>query len=461
MTTEDFDFRSDAERLLNSSKERISHAEPEVFDRILLAAEAHEEWQVRAACITLLAEHYRHDPAAQRAIVNGVHDPVDRVAFTSIKTIERYGITRGIPHLIRISGWPSNFTRPDFLRKPVGCGAAFTKRALISMFGSTDPELLRVLENDLFSSGAKMRPQPRKLPPKDALLVPAGPFRAGSSITQKNAFRMDDTDNPPRIVELPSFLIDRTAVTNRRYVRFLDDAGDDTAFDHPDQPARRDRRPAHLHDARFGMPDLPVVGIDWYDAWAFAGWAGGALPTENQWEKAARGTDGRNYPWGERFDPSLAHYVESAFGRQVSDLDELEELLVMVEPHELTFTADDPPLTEHVFPDRPLVPATALPRGTSPYGALQMSGNIWEMTRTNFFSREDMDPFFRGRKPSEFMNRKDAFHVIRGGAWTSPPPCLTTFYRGRDLITDRHNEIGFRCVYPVPDDPKSASSNSL
>lgn len=71
------------------------------------------------------------------------------------------------------------------------------------------------------------------------------------------------------------------------------------------------------------------------------------------------------------------------------------------------------------------------------------------MTRTNFYSRDDLDPFFRGRRPVEFLNRKEAFHVLRGGTWTSPPVCLTTFFRGKDLLTDRHSEVGFRCVYPV------------
>jgi gamma-glutamyl hercynylcysteine S-oxide synthase len=78
-----------------------------------------------------------------------------------------------------------------------------------------------------------------------------------------------------------------------------------------------------------------------------------------------------------------------------------------------------------------------------------MSGNVWEITRTNYYGRRDMDPFFRGRQPVEFMNRREAFHVLRGGTWTSPPVCLATWYRGKDLLTDKHNEVGFRCVYPV------------
>ena len=101
------------------------------------------------------------------------------------------------------------------------------------------------------------------------------------------------------------------------------------------------------------------------------------------------------------------------------------------------------------MPAQPVLAADSLPSGASPYGLLHMAGNVWEMTRTNFFTRKDMDPFFKGRQPVEFMNRQDAFFVLRGGTWTSPPVCLTTYYRGKDLITDVHNEIGFRCVYPV------------
>ncbi|MFC1439727.1 SUMF1/EgtB/PvdO family nonheme iron enzyme [Streptacidiphilus sp. N1-10] len=275
------------------------------------------------------------------------------------------------------------------------------------------------------------------------VLVPAGSFRAGSVGSSDCSFGMDDTDNPPRELETSSFLIDRTAVTNQRYQEFLAEVTGTTEFDHPDAPPGRDHLPAHRHDPRFNSPELPVVGVDWYDAWAFTRWAGGDLPSEEQWEKAARGTDGRTHPWGNDFGPALAHYVESAFGRKVENLAELEDVLVTVEPEAFQ------PGRSRRFPPVPLIPADALPAGASPYGALQMSGNVWEMTRTNFFSREDMDPFFKGRSPVEFMNRKDAFYVIRGGAWTSPPVCLSTFYRGRDLLTDRHNEVGFRCVYPT------------
>lgn len=397
----------------------------------------HPDWPVRAAAIRYLAEFFGKRDSAIAAIVAATHDQTDWVSFTAIRLCGELGTKEALRDLIRISGWPSNFMRHGYARKPVGCGAAFTKRALVSILGSRDPEELRRLEDEHFSGlrarADAVRPARRH---EDVVEIPAGLFIAGSPAQAVGPFNMDDSDNPPRAVDLPAFLIDRTVVTNRRYQEFLDEIGDSTAFDHPDQPEGQERhRPAHRHDARFNGPDLPVVGIDWYDAWAFANWSGGMLPSEDQWEKAARGCDGRVYPWGNTWDPERANFVERAFDTRVDDLAELERLLVTI--------------TETDFPVKPVFPADSFPEGASPYGLLHTAGNVWEMTRTNFFSRKDMDPFFRGRRPIEFMNRPDAFYVLRGGTWTSPPVCLTTHYRGKDLLTDKHNEIGFRCVYPA------------
>ncbi|MEV1026412.1 SUMF1/EgtB/PvdO family nonheme iron enzyme [Streptomyces sp. NPDC050264] len=425
-------YWASVEHVLSLAKEKGTPADG--VPLLAFVATAHPEWPVRAGAVRLLAAHHAGDPDADTAVAAATHDTVDWVAFTALKVITEYRIAAAVPDLIRISGWPSNFTRPEWARKPVGCGAALTKRALLAVFGSRDPAELRRLEDEYFCDMRARIDAARKRPRRttDVVLVPGGPAIIGAH-AEPDAFRMAQDDSTLRALDVPGFLIDRTTVTNARYREFLDEVGDGGEFDHIDQPEERSHRPSHWHDARFNAPGLPVVGLDWYDAYAFANWAGGALPSEVQWEKAARGVDGRRYPWGEEWDPERVNYVERSFGESVSDLDSLEALLVTVSQGE--------------NPAHPVLPADALPHGASPYGALQMSGNVWELTRTNFYTGEDMDPFFKGRRPLDFMNRKDAFHVLRGGTWTSPPTCLTTFYRGKDLITDRHNEIGFRCVY--------------
>ncbi|NUS73192.1 MAG: SUMF1/EgtB/PvdO family nonheme iron enzyme [Corynebacteriales bacterium] len=410
--------------------------EDSALNKLVELAANHREWPVRAAALEQLATQFPEEKAAHRAIAAGTHDPVDWVAFTAIRLCGEHGISNAARDLIGISGWPSNFTQPGYARKPVGVGAALTKRALLSIFESDEPVELRRREDAHFAElRGKIAAAKRPVRAVDVVHIPAGPFVAGATITEIGPFQMDETDNPLRAVDVPAFLIDRTTVTNARYAEFLADTENNAEFDHPDQPIGANHTPAHWHDPRFNAPENPVVGIDWYDAWAFARWAGGLLPSEDQWEKAARGLDGRTFPWGNEWDPAKAQYVERSFGSRVNNLAELERVLTTVS-------------TDKV-PERPVLSADDLPAGASPFGLLQMAGNVWEMTRTNFFTRRDMDPFFRGRTPVEFMNREEAFYVLRGGTWTSPPVCLTTYYRGKDLLTDKHNEIGFRCVYPA------------
>ena len=199
--------------------------------------------------------------------------------------------------------------------------------------------------------------------------------------------------------------------------------------------AGKDHWPSQIRDPRFGADDMPVTGIDWYDAYACAAFYGKMLPREQQWEKAARGTDGRDYPWGNEWRDGLANYAETSLGRKIDTLDEWEAVLLEV--------SDD-------FPAQPVWPVGSRPAGNSPYGVGDMAGNVWEWTRTNFVSEQDMCPFFKNREILEFTNHPMAFPVIRG--WTSLPEMMRTFYRGKDLLTDRHFELGFRCVIEVEDE---------
>jgi gamma-glutamyl hercynylcysteine S-oxide synthase len=300
-------------------------------------------------------------------------------------------------------------------------------------------------EDEVFATEIEREREAHRAPQlDDAVHVRAGPFVAGTlpGATADDVYRMDLSDNPLRVEQEDGFWIDRTAVSNARYAAFLEEVGSSSAFAHPDEPPGKDYTPAHWDDPRFNRPDHPVVGCDWYDAYAFAAWAGGQLPSETQWEKAARGADGRLYPWGNDWDGAHANYVGRVAGGEPCSMAELEELL---------FSYGCEP------PAEPLMPVDALPEGASPYGLLQMSGNVWEMTRTNYFTRADMAPFFQRHQPFEFSHRPEAFYVIRGGTWTSPHVCLRTDFRGKDLLTDRHFEIGFRCVYEAPP-PEAASS---
>lgn len=263
--------------------------------------------------VRLLARDFPEDGTARRAIGAATHDDLDWVAFTSLKMVGELRIDEVLMDLVRISGWPSNFTRPRYTRKPVGCGAAFTKSALVRIFGTDDHVRLRELEDRHFADTRRRIVESRR--PRenaDVVVVPAGPFIAGASAEQMSGagpFQMDDTDNTWHVVDLPAFAIDRTTVTNERYARFLAEAADTTEFDHPDRLGA-DHTPAHWHDTRFNRAELPVVGVDWYDCWSFAKWAGGRLASEYVWEKAARGTDARMFPWGGEWDPAKVNFVE-------------------------------------------------------------------------------------------------------------------------------------------------------
>jgi formylglycine-generating enzyme required for sulfatase activity len=193
-------------------------------------------------------------------------------------------------------------------------------------------------------------------------LVPAGTFIYG------------DGD---REVFLDTFYIDKMPVTNTEYFRFVQE----TQY----------RTPRYADDERLNQPDQPVVGISYGDAQQYARWAGKELPTEQQWEKAARGTDGRPYPWGS--DPPGAS--DACFG---------------------------------------LDPETGAPstvgsslRNVSPFGVHDMCGNVWEWTASAF------------RPGSEFR-------IVRGGCYNDPTPYLTLHFRLEAHPKDKCEAIGFRCV---------------
>ncbi len=184
----------------------------------------------------------------------------------------------------------------------------------LEQFGAVDDFVLKILtytDVDTQKSIAKKRINDRRHLMEEALnnsrekweemvLVPAGEFKMG---TTEEDFIQEEM--PQHTVYLDAYYIDKYEVTNARYWEFLEyitRTGDHSKC-HPMEPIKKDHIPGNTFRSYvykyYNYPDYPVNRIDWYDAYAFASWAGKRLPTEAEWEKAARGTDGRRFPWGD------------------------------------------------------------------------------------------------------------------------------------------------------------------
>lgn len=215
--------------------------------------------------------------------------------------------------------------------------------------------------------------------PPDMILIPVGSFLMGGDGRTE--------ERPAGEVWVDAFYIDRYPVTNAQFNAFWESG----MYDEPDAPCwqglakgyrwiREDemrRTPRYWYDPQWNQPDHPVVGITWYEALAYARWAGKRLPTEAEWEKAARGNDGRLYPWGNE-------YAENRCG-------------VYASTHEGTYPVG------HFSP-----------AGDSPYGVADMAGNVWEWTS----SLQRRYPYHAddGR---ESLDETAGRRVLRGGSWQS------------------------------------------
>jgi iron(II)-dependent oxidoreductase len=236
----------------------------------------------------------------------------------------------------------------------------------------------------------------------DMVRVAAGAFIMGSKDGPED-------ERPQHRVEVESFSIDRTKVTNTQFAEFLNAVGlkgprGENYFDIDDSDAR-----VHRHDGKWqadvGSENNPVVEASWYGAVAYCQWRGKRLPTEAEWEKAVRGTDGRRYPWGnEPPDSARAH-----FNAGWNDLR----------------------------------PVGSLPKGASPYGVLDGAGNGWEWVSSAYLPY----PY----KPSDGREdlSSEQVRVTRGGGQDARADELTVTHRGRHVSRNPrggHHNISFRCA---------------
>jgi formylglycine-generating enzyme required for sulfatase activity len=222
------------------------------------------------------------------------------------------------------------------------------------------------------------------------VLVPAGEFVMGSDDSQ------DDAEKPAHRVFLDAFYIDKHEVTVGRYARLLEATG-------AKPPMKWDTIDQAEHRAR------PVVFVDWEDAAMYCRWAGKRLPTEAEWEKAARGTDGRIYPWGN--DPPTPRHTK--FGARWKGYDDL-------------------------------LPVGSLEDGKSPYGNYDMAGNAWEWVSDWY------DQHYYKTSPSQNPKgpKTSWTKVLRGGRGLSPEDVRSWVRSNRPVLaaTEQISFGGIRCA---------------
>ena len=242
--------------------------------------------------------------------------------------------------------------------------------------------------------------QPEQPTASSTPVVPAGMvFVLGGEFLMGND-RGDEYERPAHRVLVQPFFMDITEVTCEKYLAFIKETGH--------------RAPPQWTNGTYpaGAGDLPATGVDWYDASAYAEWAKKRLPTEQEWEFAARSNDGRKYPWGNTWMAGAANAGDSS-------------------PHHL--------LSVGAHPD-----------GKTSSGLMDMIGNAWEWTAS------DLVPYPNGKltRPP-----KGDFKVIRGGSWQELPDQATTTYRGYLLKTggEDYSATGFRCAKNVSSENRTVN----
>lgn len=260
------------------------------------------------------------------------------------------------------------------------------------------------------------------------VLVPAGPFLMGSP---EGSDSFSD-ERPQRTVTLRAFLMDRHEVTNAEYERFVAETGH--------RPPNNPNPAVTLWDQGRPLPGSerhPIVNVSWQDAVAYCHWAGKRLPTEAEWEKAARGTDGRLYPWGNEWNWQRANSASYWAGRSVEFKDgaEWKEFWVNGDGAKVS---KEQGLKGEVL----TLPVGSFPEGVSPYGLLDMAGNVSEWVQDWF------EPYYYLKAPPTDPKGPDGvlLKVVRGGSWLKPAKSLRTADRDYGFPDDRQSGTGFRCA---------------
>ncbi len=282
-----------------------------------------------------------------------------------------------VPLLVGGAGMPKSKDLPDAIAK-------LTRRHAMKMsderFRADATRLMEQIDEYVKEADLEPPPPPEPIISEGMVLIPKGPFLYGEDRVRQ---------------DIPyDYSMGIYPVTNEQYQEFMLANGYDLqklwskegwAWKQEHQV----NRPKYWNDARWSIADHPVVGVNYYEAEAYATWIGKRLPTEQEWEKAARGTDGREYPWGDVFDKARCNSEESGIGATT--------------------------------------PVTKFTKGVSPLGCFDLAGNVWEWCTSWYDESLEM-------------------RVARGGAWGNRPRLLRSWFRNGGDADDRGSNLGFRLV---------------
>lgn len=246
-------------------------------------------------------------------------------------------------------------------------------------------------------------------PPADVVTIPAGPFAQGSTV---------EPDAPPRTVQLSAFQIGRSEVTIEAFEAFTAGGG----YTRPAWWSTEGAAWLAAHPGGAGAEqraagrtaDHPVVAVTYFEAEAYCAWAGGRLPTEAEWERAACGTDGRRYPWGDDESAGAQWYAGGKFGN-----------ITRVE----TAPASSQEAALH-----------------SPDGLVHTAGNVWEWTRDHYHARD-----WGGSGSTDPISTADTpWRTLRGGSFMNLPSYCSCRHREPARPDRIAFTVGFRCVWDTP-----------
>lgn len=236
------------------------------------------------------------------------------------------------------------------------------------------------------------------------VLIPAGSFPMGVPQGDRDGGR---DEYPRHDVYVDAFYIDKFEVTNGQYLAFVKATGHRI----PQNPKNATRNLWQGETITESLTDRPVINVDWADAEAYCRWAGKRLPTEAEWEKAAKGTSDRRFPWG-NVEPTNKH---------------------------LNFN-------QQWIGEKTLMPVGSYEAGKSPFGVYDMAGNVWEWVQDWYDAKYyEKSPAKNPKGPETGTKR-----VLRGSGWQNETPTVRIFTRVDSDPTIRNESTGFRCAMDAP-----------